>query len=435
MSCITFATRSNPMVLTERERVELHAALLEYLQQHGLAESAAAFEAETKTREPRTFKDHSGALEKRWNTLRRLNLANAQLEQKNKELREELEASLDPTKRTARLKALLPRDPATHTFSGHRDTVNAVAFHPFEPFIYSGSEDGTVRQWDLEMRSGKAIARDDCAISALAVEPTKGDLLAVGSGEPHVRLFSQGECVMTLLGHEDAVTCLAWRGDVARTLISASRDGEVRVWDTVRGAATAAVHCPSWVRAIDCAGAHVLVGCNDERSYLVNVASKAVARSLHGHSNVVQCVAFANFDADGVIVEAVGSADQKAAYKHAVKAQAKPATRDTYDPRYAATGGRDKNIIIFDLGNGQPVMHLDAHENWVRGLQFAGTGKHLLSCADDSTVRVFELATKRVIKVITAHDHFVTCFAMHPTGQPLMVTGSADNTLKLWPCG
>lgn len=53
-------------------------------------------------------------------------------------------------------------------------------------------------------------------------------------------------------------------------------------------------------------------------------------------------------------------------------------------------------------------MVLVGHDNWVRGLVFHPSGKFILSVSDDKTLRVWDLANKRCLKVLEAHSHFCT---------------------------
>ena len=39
----------------------------------------------------------------------------------------------------------LPRQPAKHTMTGHRNNINAVKFHPVFALIASASEDATIK--------------------------------------------------------------------------------------------------------------------------------------------------------------------------------------------------------------------------------------------------------------------------------------------------
>lgn len=94
------------------------------------------------------------------------------------------------------------------------------------------------------------------------------------------------------------------------------------------------------------------------------------------------------------------------------------------------------------------------HDNWVRALVFHPTGKFLLSCSDDKTIRVWELASGRCIKTVEAHGHFVQSMAWGrattggtvPNGAGpssdgkgeeekrvnVVATGSVDQTIKVW---
>lgn len=58
----------------------------------------------------------------------------------------------------------------------------------------------------------------------------------------------------------------------------------------------------------------------------------------------------------------------------------------------------DRFIYLFKTG----------HDNWVRGLVFHPGGKYLLSCADDKTLRIWDIKNKRNTKTIEAHTHFCT---------------------------
>ena len=481
------------MSLTERERTELNAAVLEYLQDHACGDAATAFQ--------RAIGDGGGfapaaagkrgALERRWGTLRTLTRANADLEAQLTDAKRQVEAARDPTKRTVAAAAQLPREPATAVLKGHRDMVSCLAFHPFEPLCYSGSEDGTVRTWDLQTKAlvpGSGTLRHAEAVTSVAVEPSEGRWLAVGCNDQAVRLYEGADCVRTLHGHDDAVTAVAWAGDGAGlTLVSASRDGDVRVWDAHRASLIASIPLDTWVRAVavPCAPAlvasgtltalaggggsaaggqkasggsghanatpvvpWVAVACQDESVQVWNWRTKARVKAFGGHSNVVQCVAFANEAAEDTIVASHGTKDQalelstkrKKAAALAKKAEAGTADADAAgsydleDPMFVASGGRDKDILVHSVASGAAVVTFSVHDNWVRGLAFVPGGKHLLSCSDDGTLRVLGLATGRQLARIAAHEHFVTAMATHPTGLEIMATGSADNSVKLWPC-
>ena len=81
--------------------------------------------------------------------------------------------------------------------SGHTHNVRSLAFKPNSYLLASGSQDNTIRIWDVRDRDNPR----------------------------HVR---------TLRGHTQYVTELAWSPD-GRTLASASSDGTVRLWNPDNG--------------------------------------------------------------------------------------------------------------------------------------------------------------------------------------------------------
>ncbi|XP_075732601.1 lissencephaly-1 homolog [Rhipicephalus microplus] len=61
------------------------------------------------------------------------------------------------------------------------------------------------------------------------------------------------------------------------------------------------------------------------------------------------------------------------------------------------SGSRDKIIKLWDVSTGLAVFTLVGHDNWVRGVKFHPGSKYLLSCSDDKTLRVLELAHQRCL--------------------------------------
>jgi platelet-activating factor acetylhydrolase IB subunit alpha len=58
------------------------------------------------------------------------------------------------------------------------------------------------------------------------------------------------------------------------------------------------------------------------------------------------------------------------------------------------------------------------------------SGKYLISCSDDKSIRVWDLKSGRNIRsVFNAHANFTTCVAAH---SKIVVSGGADNVIKLW---
>jgi WD40 repeat protein len=132
---------------------------------------------------------------------------------------------------------------------GHMAKVNGLAITPDGKQIVSGSQDKTIRIWDIETGKTVRMIRGEVApgnwgtIFALALSPD-GRRLAVG-GQFHrsdraagsaVRVydFVSGKVEALLRGHEDVVFALAFAPD-GKHLLSGSGDKTAIIWDVATG--------------------------------------------------------------------------------------------------------------------------------------------------------------------------------------------------------
>jgi WD40 repeat protein len=121
-------------------------------------------------------------------------------------------------------------------------------------------------------------------------------VLASGSDDSTVRLWdlTSHACVATLSGHTSFVTSVAFSPD-GRLLASGSGDHTIRLWDvsTHTCAAVLSGHA-GWVRdvAFSPDGRTLVSGSSDNTIQLWDVASRSCTTTLFGHASAVSCVAF-----------------------------------------------------------------------------------------------------------------------------------------------
>jgi len=126
--------------------------------------------------------------------------------------------------------------------TGHTNAVKAVAFSPDGHTLVTGSVDHTVRLWDVTDRARLALLSTLTGhgnpVHAVGFSPD-GHTLATGSDEGTVRLWNVTDPanptpVGVLTGHTKTVFAVAFSPD-GRTLATGSADGTVRLYRTLPG--------------------------------------------------------------------------------------------------------------------------------------------------------------------------------------------------------
>ena len=99
---------------------------------------------------------------------------------------------------------------------------------------------------------------------------------------------------------------------------------------------------------------------------------------------------------------------------------------------FVASGCRDKTIRIWEVKTGRCLIALEGHDNWITDMVFHPNGRFLLSVSDDKSIRIWDLTNGRCYrKLLNAHNHFISSIDMRAKS---VVTGSIDNTAKVWSC-
>ena len=119
--------------------------------------------------------------------------------------------------------------------TGHTSTVYSLAFKPNSYLLASGSDDNTVRIWDVgdntNLRHVRTLRGHTDEVWSVAWSPD-GRTLASGCRDGTVRLWNPNNGInfAVLRGHTEKVEDVAWHPD-GRILASGSQDYTVRLWN------------------------------------------------------------------------------------------------------------------------------------------------------------------------------------------------------------
>ena len=103
------------------------------------------------------------------------------------------------------------------------------------------------------------------------------------------------------------------------------------------------------------------------------------------------------------------------------------------DGKFLATGAEDKLIRIWDLATRRIVMTLQGHEQDIYSLDYFPSGDKLVSGSGDRTVRIWDLRTGQCSLTLSIEDG-VTTVAVSPGDGKLIAAGSLDRTVRIWDC-
>jgi len=415
------------MALTAKKRQLLHNAILCYMNDQGFELSAKAFEDESGAQANTSIPK---LLETKWLTVLRQQKKILLLQEELQVLKSDLENAVPYQKRELDQSLLLPSK-CLHEMKMHRQPVTCVRFHPKFTWVVSSSDDCTINLWDWE--SGKYIRSmrgHTSAVQDLDFDD-EGERLASCSADMSIKIWDMTDdnfkCVRTLQGHDHNVCGVRFLSDL---LISCSRDTTIKMWDMNSGFCMKTLQAhDEWVKCIAVSACGTLIASGSmDKSVRVWSAAKGswdCSQIYNDHDHVVECVEFSNYSADKVITNAE---DNKEDYKEEGGTPNKP--------RFLASGSRDRSILIYDMEEVKCIMVLKGHDNWVRSLQWHPAGKYLLTCADDKTIRVWDLKRRREkssARKEKAHKMFVQ--ALHYSLiSAVVVTGGADNVVKVWEC-
>lgn len=272
------------LLLTERQRSELNAAILEYMlaQPDTFAKSAEHFKEEAQLTDK--IESGKGLLEKKWTSVVRLQRKVMELEAKLESMKgrgfvAEDSSTIGNDKPVGSMKdsKALPRPPAKCSLSGHRAAVTAVATHPIYSFFASGSEDCTIRMWDHETAQYERTLKGHTGpITSLAFDP-KGITLASCSADMSIKLWDMTSfgCTKTLKGHDHTISGVAFMpsGD---QLLSCSRDQTIKLWEVASGYCLKTYSGHSeWVKCISISldGLHLASGGVDHSIIIWEISS------------------------------------------------------------------------------------------------------------------------------------------------------------------
>ncbi|OAV88922.1 hypothetical protein PTTG_28876 [Puccinia triticina 1-1 BBBD Race 1] len=250
-------------VLSERQKEELHRALLDYLSSAGLHSTFEALKSELPAQQdfqPDPKAKWAGLLEKKWTSVIRLQKKIMDLERENGLLKDELAAAGAMTgarkggqQTTGCPAAAAAPDTPSRSQTGHRSPITALAFHPTFSSLASASEDCTIKIWDYETGEFEITLKGHTKVVCDVDYDSKGSFLVSCSSDLTIKLWDASNnyrCTKTLYDHDHSVSSSRFLpGDTH--IVSASRDQTIKIWEVATSFCVKTLRGHSeWVRGV-----------------------------------------------------------------------------------------------------------------------------------------------------------------------------------------
>jgi len=276
------------------------------------------------------------------------------------------------------------------TLEGHTSSVTSIGFQKDVEILFSGSEDGTVKIWDL--RSPKFSCSFDCKapVNSVALHPNRSEI------------------------------------------ISGDQNGSVKVWDIGSERCINEMVPDTYSSSPNNSNSNTTNRGNPNSttssSFRQNASIQAVDISEDGKT----CVA-ANNHADvfmwdpSISTNFVPLAKFRAHPKgtYLLKAKISP------DNRQLVTCSSDQTARLFDISRGttsnngtntcnnndefRPALTqtLAQHTKWVWDAVFSADSSYLVTASSDHSARLWNINSGEVVRQYTGHQYAVTCVALN----------------------
>ncbi|NTV51179.1 MAG: TIR domain-containing protein [Geobacteraceae bacterium] len=288
---------------------------------------------------------------------------------------------------------------------GHTRRVNSLAVSPYGSWVVSGSDDHTVKIWDLESGECRATLKGYSGmVFSVAITPD-GKRILSGSNDYSIRVWDvgTGRELAKLDGDTNIVRSVLALQDNVRAL-SGGFDNTLRLWDLSSNSCIKIIKYDEanddddfFGIAVNRVGTHILSGHRNGLVRLWNVETGECLMTMKGHLGKVNSLAI------------------------------------TPDGCFAVSGSDDKTIKIWHLESGTCVGTMEGHQAQEILVAISPDGTLIASTGySDTTVRLWDLKSGLCLQVIKKGDKWTPISVAFTTDGSRLLVGSCDGDIHVY---
>jgi len=327
---------------------------------------------------------------------------------------------------------------------GHENNVNSVVYSPDGLRLASGSEDGSVRIWD--MRTGEEVMsplRSDCGRVLCVSFAPSGIRVASGTSSGVVCVWSllEGHAILSrLIGHTGAVRSVAF-SPTRPLLASASKDHSVCLWSSTTcqqlrvlkghmGVVDAVAFSPN--------GDVLVSGSRDRTSRLWHGATGEPVHQPRDHEGPISSICFLP---DGESIAVALDTAIVIYYVQSGKERTRLHGSESCWGIQCSVDGRSliavrvDEVRIWTLQKNMtkvPSVALDGFSYLALSVAFSPNGLHIASSFLWPIIRICTAESSRtMIQQLPGHENDVNPLAVSRDGA-IVVSGSEDHSVCVW---
>ena len=293
--------------------------------------------------------------------------------------------------------ANLSRGNQLATLVGHTWIVTCAAFSPDGSRLATGSQDGTVRIWDVARRQlDFVLPAKGGAIWSLAYSPD-GALLMVAGNVRQVEFWDLDKRTLAAT-FPGQVAALSKSGSAVVVANSSplywEALGPVTVWDYRTGKKLREFNRSGRNLTFSPDGRFVAVAQSERNVEIWDVASGEVLQTLVTRTPVWSVA----YSPDG---------------------------------KRLLTAGWSSEALVWEIGSNDAPKKLAGHLRNVWSAIFAPDGDRIVTTGSDQSVRFWDATTLSPVEILHGHASEVWCSAFSPGGK-ILATGGKDQMVMLW---